>query len=263
MYQISRGSTIKVKVDFTPGFDPSKLSLDAASAAKGMTYSANDQTITWTPTSAQAGSHTVSISISPMNPTTIPLSFVIVVIDPVISGTDLQQYQPGAALVISGSNLTSTESNPAVTIGGMPAAINSFASGQITAMVPDNAEAGQTSVRVILGEAQSNAYTVSIVPVIGSIFGDARAQQGVLAANKGYGIAGKGFGSSLSEISVTVGGIAAKVSAVTPTSVMFTVPIQAHGKVPIVVERRSIKSMPFLVKVYNPGVLNALNLVLD
>ena len=128
----------------------------------------------------------------------------------------------GQVVTITGTNFISPAQ---VFFGANAGVVTNVTPTTITVTTPAGAAVGAVPVSVVTGGGASNslAYTYVDTPITTSI----TPTSGPLAGGNAATITGGGFGNSIPAVSVTFGGNAATVTAVTPTSITVTVPAGA------------------------------------
>src|SRR5215472_7908963 len=124
---------------------------------------------------------------------------------PSITGITPSAGEPGTFVYIQGSSFGSTQGSSTLAFNGVPATINSWSDGQISAYVPSNATTGP--VTIVENNVTSNtnqSFTVS-TPAIGAILPAAAAVGSQIT------ITGSGFTSQGLTTQVFFNGVAAQV----------------------------------------------------
>ena len=131
--------------------------------------------------------------------------------------------EPGDAITIQGTAFGADAGSNQVTIGGVPATIDSASATTIVARIPESATDGPVVVTTPTGSATSDeAFAVgSLVPVIDSV------SPLIIKAGDTVTVTGTGFGPGPHDADVVVGGTHARVDATADTTLSAYLPREA------------------------------------
>jgi len=133
-----------------------------------------------------------------------------------------EQASAGQQITIDGSGFSTTASSNTVTINGVAATVISATATQLVVTVPSGATSGLVKVTVggvLVSSTQSvTILPASAAPTIAS-FSPAGGPTGTSVT-----ITGNSFSTTLTNEKVLVNGVAAAVTAATPTSLTFVIP---------------------------------------
>jgi hypothetical protein len=179
--------------------------------------------ITCTTPAGAVGPATVEVTNPDTISTSLPGGFTYVA-TLVISSVTPAAAPAGAAITLSGSGI---QAGATVTVGGIPASVQSATSTTLTFTNPPNVPCS-TTVNVLNPDLQAASIGFNPSPTISAVFGNA----GPAAGGGSFVIFGSQF---LAGTTVTVGGNAATINTLSMTTLSCTAPPGSVGPAALVV----------------------------
>ncbi len=141
------------------------------------------------------------------------------------------QGPPGTAVTVTGTSFDASVAQNAVALGGRAATVTSASPTQLTFLVPPTAATGTVSVTTSAGSA------TSVTPFVVTASSGAPTVSAVTpttaSATQAVMIAGTNFSTAVGGNRVTVNGVLAPLTSVTPTSLGIVVPTIMGGRVSV------------------------------